>query len=276
MRPVRIDLAKRALRTAFLQVFAIASVTVPVIWTNSRNAPRKARPYVALRLLTPPLRVGTFKDESRRRLAPTSVTGVVSPFAAGDTIWARINGIKVSIDAVGGDTQDSIRDAFVTQFTALLAPDSVSVAADAPTGGFVVTPGTPGAVHSATGNGTVFSPTGEVFVEDLVGRRRMSVSCTIYTEGKGNVEDEAARFSDLLYTAIDLEVVQAVMRDSRVGVRTISEPILPFSVEGGGARIESQASFDLDLTMASLVTSTLDQIDTVEVILFNQAAEILA
>ena len=66
---------------------------------------------------------------------------------------------------------------------------------------------------------------------------------------------QAARFSDLCYTGLDLVVVHELLSEARVGVRTISEPSLPLVTELGGARFESQSTFDVDVTLASLMTS---------------------
>ncbi len=282
MRPVRIDLAKRALRTAFMSILAEASLDDPeanldsieVVLADS-NAPRRKRPFVLLRLITPPVRVGTRFDERRYRDAPTLVDCVVDSFDVGDTVWARVNGIKVKRDIEAGDTQDSVRDVFVDELASLLGPDSVSVAATGVTGGFSLTPTRTGAVAALDGAGVSFSPTGEVFVEDTVGRRRMSVSCSFVSDQTTPVEDGSAYLADLCYSGIDGEAIQLGLRDARVSVIPISEPSLPFTVTTGGGRIESRSNFDVDLHIASRITRPADYIDTVEVTINEQPAVVV-
>ena len=257
--PVNLKLVKRAVRGVYVDALG---PTIPVVW-GRRDIPRKGRPFVLLTLQSGPSKVLSFVDELRNRVAPTLVTITVLSVSVDALYFVRLNGCFVSTEATGVDTVDTIRDRLVTDLVAL--GEDVALAAEIPPGELSITPNNPGSIYSVDIAPVLMDAvaSGSEPVQDLVGRRRFTISCGFFEKNDVLEDVGSPDLAARCETALDLPANLDSLLNQRVAIRTLSDLNHPTAVSPGGARQEQQSNFDIEVYAASRVTVPCDTIDNV-------------
>lgn len=267
--PVRVDRALGRVRDIFVDACSllIADPKRFVLGTDVGGTPRRARPYVHISALTLPAMVGTFTDEKVTRLAIDSKTIQILSADATAEYKLRLNGLPATYTEDGTtETIEEIRNAWIDVIDALGEPVTV---APASTDSISITPNITGAIYSLTSP----SPAARLTVDEVIGtdvvtystgRRRFTIRVQCFSKNGRVGSGGAHEVINLAYAALDTPDAKLFLKDNRLSVRPISEPVNLTGLVGSEARNEQRASFDAVIFLASQTVRPANAIETVE------------
>lgn len=266
--PIRLDFVKQTVR----DIFAAKAAELPAgrfVWVR-QGVPRPGRPYVGMQILTGPFSDVT-KEEQRFREVIDSVTVSIDSVTVGQRYRIRVNGFPVDYTAVAGDTTTDIRDGLLANAADpdnFVTGEDVSFASIAVPPGIRVTPDSPGELALVTNPTPELSATefkSDAWVMYTVSRDIMTIQVTAYdTETSDEDLSSAKMICRRLQKGIDTPDTEDILLSARMGMRQISNIVDLSGLEPGGAKLQGQSQFDVEVTASSLSITLVNPIDSVE------------
>lgn len=268
--PIRLDYVKQVVG----DIIASGVPDLPatgLVWARL-NIPRPARPYMAMQILSGPFS-DMGKEERRFREVLDLVTVTVDTATVGERYRFRVNGFPVDYTAVGGDGVTEIRDGLLADAQAAtnyLTGEDVTLSANG-VDAIDIVPDSVGELVSVVLANVSLSKvesSSDAWVMYQVARDMMIVQVTAY--------DAGANDEDILSAKMMIRRAMKVMDSpdaiesqlsSRVGIQLISDITDLSGLEPGGARLQGQSQFDIQVTASSLSISPVNPIDSVVVTL---------
>lgn len=265
--PIRLDYVKQIVRDVVASG-APELAAGQFLWVR-QGIPRPARPYMSMQILSGPFSDST-REERRFREVIDSSTFTISSAVSGERYRLRVNGFPIDYTATGIDTVTTIRDALLTESANAanyVTGETVSFAANA-ADAIDVTPDSPGDLALASSPNstvTVASVKTDAWVTYTVARNLMTVQVTAYDS---ETFDESATSAKMLciraVKVLDTPDTEVLTQNARIGIRRISNITDLSGLEPGGAKLQGQSQFDLEVTASSIVITEVNPIDSVE------------
>lgn len=265
--PIRLDYVKQVVR----DVTASGVTDLPdgrIVWVR-QGIPRPPRPYMGLQIIS-----GPFSDmtkEERRFVEVIDVSTVtIDTAAAGERYRIRVNGFPVDYTASGGDSVTDIRDGLLAN--AALASnyvtgESVSFSASG-AASIDVTPDSPGELIGVTTPNqsiSIVDTKSDSWASYQVARDLMTIQVTAYDS---DTLDEDALSAKMMVRRVQKKLdsvdTEELTLGARVGIRQISNITDLSGLEPGGAKLQGQSQFDIEVTASSLSITDVEPIDSVE------------
>ncbi len=264
MSAVLLKYAKRALRNILVEELGSG---VPVVWGPHPSIPRPPRPYCRLGILAGPMHDGAEFDEKRVVEAIDDATATIDAVTVGNKYILRANGVPISYTAVGGDTVTDVRDGLLAAINAesLDFLTAVSSGIDS----IDLTPSSTGSIIglrlSPTSETTLVENTSGVDVQQVLGRRVMTVTCDFFADNETKLETGALDLASRAMAKLSTSAACLTMADLRTAIK-VSSPLRHLSdIEPGGAVMESRALFEVQLALASCAVEPVTPVESVEV-----------
>lgn len=267
--PIRLDHVKKVVGDVFAAEASDLAAD-RIIWIAKRGTPRPPRPYVSLQFLTGPFSDVT-KEERRFREVIDTAMVTVDTATVGARYRFRANGFPVDYTAVGGDTVTDIRDGLLANAalaTNLVVGEDISFAASG-ADAIDITPDSPGELVSVTTPSAELSlgfVQSDAWVTYTVARDIMTIQVTSFDSPEALDEDatSAKMLCRRFQKTLDAPDTQETLDGARMGMRRISNIVDLSGLETGGAMIEGQSQFDIEVTASSLHITEVVPIDSVE------------
>lgn len=220
-----------------------AAAGAPVVWGEQAAPAPDASAYVWLRLLVPPVEVG-----SADRVAVTGLAAVVLELAAGEDYAVTISGTPVSVTADGDPTEAELLAALASAIT------------DAAISGVTA--------EVVLGAGVQIQGATSLAVGDRLGLRVLEgyeldgvATFSVDALGTGGGHSpEAAQLAEGLRRALDVEAAQEALRAAGWGVVRTGQPRRVPAVMG--SRWEDRVGFDLQLSCRLRVLALTDWLES--------------
>lgn len=265
--PIRLDYVKQVVG----DVVASGVTDLPdgrIGWVR-QGIPRPPRPYMGLQIIS-----GPFSDmtkEERRFVEVIDVSTVtIDTATAGERYRIRVNGFPVDYTAAGGDSVTDIRDGLLAN--AALASnyvtgESVSFAANG-ADSIDVTPDSTGelvGVRTPNLSISIVDTKSDAWASYQVARDLMTIQVTAYDS---DTFDEDALSAKMMVRRVQKKLdsvdTEELTLGARVGIRQISNITDLSGLEPGGAKLQGQSQFDIEVTASSLSITDVEPIDSVE------------
>jgi hypothetical protein len=273
LAPIRLDHVKRTIRSVWIDALSDTVPAAQIIW-QEQGVPRRPRPLVAMQLVTGPDPVGTARDERRYRPEIDQVDVAISAVSANTRYRIRLNGIALDYTTTGAPTVIEVRDALRDLINNVTAPttkqsEPVTAVNGAGVGDIVLTPDVPGAILAVAVNPATQmtqTPTESATdcVMDVLAREVMGFQMDVYSVGGVAFELSSRMIAARMRKAIDTPETEDVLTNARVSMRQLSAIADLTGLEAGGGVFESRASFDIEVSASSRVSSSVVPIETVE------------
>ncbi len=269
--PIRLDFIKQTVRDIFAaQASELAADRF--VWVR-QGIPRPRRPYVSMQILTGPFSDMT-KEENRFREVIDSVNVAVNTVTVGLRYRIRVNGFPVDYTAIGGDTATTIRDGLLanaTDATNFATGEDVTFAPVPVPPSMVITPDSPGelvSVENPTPELSLITSKSDAWVVYTIARDMMTIQVTAYaTDAIDEDLSSAMMISRRLQKGLDKPDTEDILLSARIGMRQISNIVDLSGLEPGGAKLQGQSQFDVEVTASSLSITQVNPIDSVEITL---------
>lgn len=265
--PIRLDYVKQVVR----DVVASGVTDLPagrIAWVRM-GIPRPARPYISLQIIAGPFTDVT-KEERRFVEMIDSSTVTIDSATVGERYRIRVNGFSVDYTAIGGDGVTEIRDGLLANAALssnYVTGESVSFAASG-ADAILITPSSPGelvGVRTPNSSITIVDSKSDAWASYQVSRDIMSVQVTAYDSDTLDEESLSAKMiSRRIQKKLDSVDTEELTLGARVGIRQISNITDLSGLEPGGAKLQGQSQFDIEVTASSLSITEVNPIDTVE------------
>ncbi len=269
--PVRIDHMKRTLRGVFSAALSELPTTVDdnrFVWVK-QGGPRPPRPYIGMQIIDGPDARGITKEEDRYREALTSKRVTITGAVDAIQYRIRVNGMLVEIVSGVAATLTSIRDALRIETQAMidLGQGEPLTLLDVGGDAFDVIPVVAGdllgvSTLNPSTEVSLADTVSDVWVIETVADVDMTVQCTVFDAGDAG-PDTTRRLSGRLRKALDLPDTLETAERERVAMRAISNTIDLAGLEPGGAKLQAQSSFDVQVGGSSVVATRVEPIETV-------------
>lgn len=266
--PIRLDYVKQVVGDLIASGVPELAAT-GLVWVQM-NIPRPARPFMGMQIIAGPFS-DMGKEERRFREVLDSVTVTVDTATVGERYRFRVNGFPVDYTAVGGDGVTEIRDGLLTAGQAAanyLTGEDVTLSTNG-VDAIDIVPDTVGqlvSVKLANVSLSKVEASSDAWVMYQVARDMMTVQVTAYDAGTIDEDPLSAKMmARRAMKVMDSPDAIESQLSARVGVQLISDITDLSGLEPGGARLQGQSQFDIQVTASSLSISPVNPIDSVEV-----------
>lgn len=264
--PVRIDLLKRAIRTAFVNALGPDVPAGQIVWLE-RNLPRPERPLIGMQWLSLPASTGFEQEVYRQEI--DSVAIAVTSADAGQRYRIIANGAPYDFTASGAPTiveiRDGLRDLLNNVTTPVTKQTEPILAVDGGTDADItVTPTETGGIlliETPTGTPVTITPTlnATVCVMHTLKRVQGTIAVNVWTEGGVATELGGATYAQRMRSSLVLQSTQDLFRSFGVAARPITG-ITDVSALAG-ANFESHMQFDIMCGTTSRAWEVLEPIE---------------
>ncbi len=256
---VRIDLLQRTM----VDIFG-AELGIPITWGMS-DISREPRPFGRFEILSGPSRIQVNHEWQILNTESDYFVDIPPPVAGADYLM-RVNGVPLRHTAVVGETQLSMRDAFIALVNGDREP---ATATDESSTQVRVTELVPGSLPYLDVDGQLLASVAGDSVQQCakVHYARSELTFTLQIYGEDNRVGTARSAGDLMGMVpmiLDLDRTRLVLQDQRITLNDIAGPTDISELDSGGASYESRHTIDLAATITSMYSEVIPVIETVE------------
>lgn len=255
----RIDLLQALVVDVFEEELAI-----PIIWGRS-DLPREKRPFARFDLLSGPTRIQVKHEWDIVTTESDRIVDIPVPTEGIDYLM-RVNGVPLRHVAVSGETQATMRDAFIVLVNGDREPATATIESATQ---LRVTELLPGSLPYFDIDGQLSQAVADDSVQQCVKVHfaRSEVTFTMQLVGEDNAVGTDRSAGDLIGMVsliLDLDRTLLKLNDERITMNDIAGPTDISDLEGGGAKSESRHTMDFAATITSMYSEVVPTIETVE------------